>query len=786
MTDTQPDLPSLTSPIPISTLIGVTDPAVGEWNKLRGLQYRPMMRASLAIAVLHFLGAIYAIYLLNGSGQSAAITAWAVALLCALAAQLRATAQLSSADSRRITKRDFYIQATWTALPGLIWAVALILFGTQAAAIDQQALTSVAAALVLASALLLSPTPFGTLLFALVVGFGGVIGLSLTGQFAPALQMIVCCIVAAVGTIEGARNHLIAQIAKSGFAEKKEVVSLLLREFEENEADWLWQIDTARLVRAASPRFAYALGLEDVEAEGQSLMKLISGEAWETGQFPASLHDLSERLKHRDSFSNLTVQVSVAGRVRWWELSGTPMFDDADRYIGYRGVGSDVTVERQSSEKIAHMARYDTLTALPNRLMVHEALTAARDYAAQWRTRSAFLMIDLDRFKAVNDSLGHQVGDQLLSQVAARLQSLMTDNETCGRLGGDEFAVVIRDASRKAHVEQVARAVIRKLSEPYIVSQHTLYIGASVGSAVCPRDGESVEEIMRNADLALYRAKADGGSEHFAYEHSLHEQAEERRQLEVSLRSALERDEFLLHYQPVVDSNNGGLVSFEALVRWQSRDHGFVRPDKFIAIAEETRLIVPIGTWVLERACREAMRWPGHVKINVNVSPEQLLEPGFSDVVVRTLANTGLAPHRLEIEVTESIFMRDAKIAGAALERIMALGCSVALDDFGTGYSSLGYIRQLQFSTIKIDRTFVQGAAQKSAESIAIIRAVVAMAESLGMTTTAEGVETADEAVMIRDMGCNKIQGYYFGRPMPDNEVMDLFAAPPEPVKLRA
>jgi EAL domain-containing protein (putative c-di-GMP-specific phosphodiesterase class I) len=283
--------------------------------------------------------------------------------------------------------------------------------------------------------------------------------------------------------------------------------------------------------------------------------------------------------------------------------------------------------------------------------------------------------------------------------------------------------------------------------------------------------------------LALYRAKDAGGGEHRPFEPVLHASAEERRQLEVALRKALGRDEMELHYQPVVDSRSERVVSFEALVRWNSADHGFVSPGKFIPLAEDTRLIVPIGKWVMRRACEEARNWPDHVKVNVNVSPEQLLEPDFHDDVVEALAASGLRPERLEVEVTESIFLRDASVARNALEQVMALGCSVALDDFGTGYSSLGYIRKLRFSTIKVDRTFVQGAAQGSAESLAIINAVVAMAKSLDMTTTAEGVETAEEAELIRNLGCDKIQGYYFGRPMPSVEAQRLFA---DPRQLRA
>ncbi len=363
----------------------------------------------------------------------------------------------------------------------------------------------------------------------------------------------------------------------------------------------------------------------------------------------------------------------------------------------------------------------------------------------------------------------------MLARVAARLRDLMTENELCGRLGGDEFAIVIRDASDLGRVDHVARQVIERLSQPYDVDHHTLYVGASVGSAIGPRDGSTVETLMRNADLALYRAKDAGRGTHCSYEPTLHAHAEERRKLEFSLRKALERDELQLHYQPVVDAGSEAVVSFEALLRWQSSEHGFVSPAKFIPLAEDTRLILPIGEWVLKTACREATRWPSHVKVAVNVSGEQLLDPHFSSTVVAALATSGLPANRLELEVTESVFIRDANTARSTLEQCMALGCGIALDDFGTGYSSLGYLRKLRFSTIKVDRSFVQGAATGNKESLAIIRAVVAMAQSLDMTTTAEGVETEAELNLVRKLGATKIQGFYFGRPMVPEEANKLF-----------
>ena len=775
--------------MPALAVLGLTEPENSDWNRLHGLQHSHLARMMNRRMGLHGVALLLAIWLYWDKAPWFVLAPWVFLVALTVFFGVRGDLALSDADRRRVTRQELNRKALRTAAIGVVWGVPLVLFGQYGDGVDQAGLWLAVAMLITGSALALGSAPLGTVIFGGITGLAAIVGFLLTGHISMAASVVGFLVVALVGTIEVARIYLTACVAEAGVAEKSEVVSLLLREFEENQADWLWQIDTNRMVRTASPRFAFALGRSTEEIEGVPFLQLISGEAWETGQFPPSLHDLAECLKRRENFSNLIVKVSIGREHRWWELSGTPILDDNGAFLGFRGVGSDVTEQRESSEKIAYLARYDTLTGLPNRLMLTEALGDALRYAEQWRTRCAFLMIDLDRFKSVNDSLGHLIGDQLLAQVSSRLKSVIGENELVGRLGGDEFAIVIRDASEKGCIEKIARSVIHRLSQPYEVDHHTLYVGASVGSAIGPRDGKTVEELMRNADLALYRAKDEGGGEHCNYEPTLHANAEERRQLEFALRRALENRELVLNFQPVVDANSEQVVSFEALVRWNSQDHGFVSPGKFIPLAEDTRLIVPIGAWVLEQACREATRWPEHIRIAVNVSPEQLVEPDFATTVVRALSVSGLEAHRLELEVTESIFLRDANVARAALEQCMSLGCTVALDDFGTGYSSLGYLRKLRFSTIKVDRSFVQGAAQGSAESLAIIRAVVAMADSLELTTTAEGVETADEAEMIRKMGCTKIQGFYFGRPMNADDALAIFRrarAQPSEARLRA
>lgn len=772
-----------TQPNPLQRLgvmevLGLNDLADGDWSRLRVAQAEDIRRVSIMRALGHGTCGLITLSLFAATVSSLLLAAWAVALVLALWNAARLDGTLRDGARRHMTRAHFVRHAVGVGACALLWSLALLYFTSTGGPAQHYAVWTLVAMLIAGSAANMASVPLATMVFGLISGAAAALSFALVGDWQFAIASAAFVAVVVTGSLDTARAYLSARIAEAGVVEKDEVVSLLLREFEENEADWLWQIDTNRRVRAVSPRFAYALGCDPVAIEGESLIRLIAGETWERGDFPRSLHDLAERLKRRESFSNLLVQVYLAEGRRWWELSGTPMRDEQGSFIGFRGVGSDVTEQRDRDEKIAYLARYDTLTGLPNRLMLTEALAEGLRYAEQWKTRCGFMMIDLDRFKSVNDSLGHQVGDRLLAQVSHRLMRVMTDNEQCGRLGGDEFAVVIRDASDLGRMELVAEAIIESLAQPYTVDNHTLYIGASVGSAVGPRDGSSVETLMRNADLALYRAKDQGGNGHFSYLPAMHADAEERRRLETSLRGAIGNEELTLHFQPVVNSKTEQVVSFEALLRWNSAEHGFVSPGKFIPLAEDTRLIVPIGNWVLHEACREAVRWPSDIKVAVNVSGEQLLEPGFSSNVVRALADTGLPAGRLELEVTESVFLRDGRTARQTLEEIMALGCSIALDDFGTGYSSLGYLRTLRFSTIKVDRSFVQGAAQGSRESLAIINAVVAMAKSMEMSTTAEGVEDEAQANMIRELGCTKIQGFYFGRPMEAREARTLVLRP--------
>ena len=752
------------------TILGLRNPGGDDWARVRGAQVNMITDLAMVRLVVSVLAGCVIVSTLAPTTSTTLLLGWFSAV--AIVSGLLAIPNLRQRQSPMITATMFELHRESLSLmvAAICWTALPLVLGLRGGADQVLTVWTVATALMGTATFALSSVPLATAGFIAIVG-GGLawmmhkLGMELIACTAVAysISLIMACVL-------NGRTLVLHKFNQLALREKSEVVSLLLREYEDSGGDWMWQTDASRCLTHVSPRFAIALGVEPNALEAKPLLQILAGEAWEAGNFTAGMRELSEKLKKRENFSDLVMPVKIAGNTHWWELSASPRFDDNGAFLGFRGVGSDVTDARRSADKINRMARFDTLTGLPNRLLVNEALGEAMEEADRWRGRCGFMMIDLDRFKSVNDTLGHPIGDRLLTRVSERLKSVMSDNEVCGRLGGDEFAVVIKDANDSARLTRLAQSIIDEISRPYEVDQHTIYIGASVGIATGPRDGRTVETLIRSADLALYRSKDQGGNAFNAYEPELHTHAEERRVVEIALRKALERNEFEVFYQPVVNAQSGTIESFEALLRWRNPELGNVSPAKFVPIAEEMRLIGAIGEWVLRTACAEAATWPSTIRIAVNVSAEQLYDKNFAATVVSALSHAGLPPHRLELEVTESVFMREGTNALAVLDQILALGVRLALDDFGTGYSSLGYLSRTNFSTIKVDRSFVQGAAKNVPASLAIIRAVVALADSLGMSTTAEGVETDEECQMINSLGCRKIQGYLFGRPMPAKE----------------
>ncbi|WP_235506485.1 EAL domain-containing protein [Altererythrobacter sp. Root672] len=434
----------------------------------------------------------------------------------------------------------------------------------------------------------------------------------------------------------------------------------------------------------------------------------------------------------------------------------------------------DVTEARRTADRIAYLAQHDTLTGLPNRSAFAENLSAAAGEARE-NCGLAVLTIDLDRFKEVNDTLGHPFGDRILEQAAARLRQVVGPDDVLTRLGGDEFAVIQSGTPDAEAASALAARIVDAIEQPFRFDGHTVAIGASIGISVSPRDGKDADELLKKSDLALYRAKEENRGSFRFFETGMDARMQERRQLEAELRIAIEQGQFEVHYQPLLDTGTGRIASFEALVRWNHPLRGLVQPGDFIPIAEESNLIIPIGEWVLRQACHDARDWPEDVKVGVNLSPAQFKRGDLITVTLSALSNAELAPSRLELEITESVLLHDEAWVRSILERLSALGVSIAMDDFGTGYSSLSYLRTFPFDRIKIDRSFVADLVG-AGDSLAIVQATIQLSQKLGMETTAEGVETQEQLAILTGEGCTHAQGFLIGHPVRAEQARQLVA----------
>lgn len=440
---------------------------------------------------------------------------------------------------------------------------------------------------------------------------------------------------------------------------------------------------------------------------------------------------------------------------------------------GWIEISEDITERQEARDRLAFLARHDPLTHLPNRVEFLEHMEALLSRRRKKGGEFAILCLDLDEFKVVNDSLGHPVGDELLRQVAIRLTEITENDELVVRLGGDEFAVVTELPVDRQSVDDLARCIISQLSQPFQLADHQVTVGTSIGIAFADNDDLVADDLFKQADLALYKAKDDGRKTHRYFEPHMSEAVSERQALLNDLRNAIAHNQLELHYQPQFEMENYKVCGFEALLRWHHPERGMVSPADFIPLAEETGLIVPIGAWVLREACMQAAKWPSDIRVAVNLSPRQLKVAGFGAELVGALASSGLNPRRLELEVTEGVLLQDSEEVLSILRQAKSLGVRVSMDDFGTGYSSLSYLRSFPFDKIKIDQTFVRSMGE-SEEAVAIVRTVIELAKSLKMTTTAEGVETREMLDILKEIGCTDVQGFYFGRPMPIANALDL------------
>jgi diguanylate cyclase (GGDEF)-like protein/PAS domain S-box-containing protein len=545
------------------------------------------------------------------------------------------------------------------------------------------------------------------------------------------------------------------------------------RSLAEMSSDWFWEQDKELRFTYFSPGAQLRLAEQPEEALGKrpwevAFIEDVSAEQW----------DMHKRaLLERTAFSDFVYRYHFRGEIRYASVSGKPMFDAKGAFIGYRGIGKDITAQRANEARIHYLARNDELTGLANRSAFQEQLAHAIRQSHRHGRAIAVLFIDLDRFKNINDTLGHEAGDTLLKEVARRLTSCLRESDTLARWGGDEFVATLEEFDSANDVALIARRVLEMLAVPYMVDGRELVITASVGISAYPEDGLDAQTLLKAADIAMYRAKEAGKNNFQYYSPQMNVHSFERLTMEANLRRALERGEFLLHYQPKVDLRTGALAGAEALIRWQHPDMGLVSPMQFIPLAEETGLIVPIGSWVLRTACAQARAWQAQglqkMRMAVNISSRQFSQAGLLDEVIGVLDQTGLDADLLELEITESMLMDDPDQTAALLNELKAIGIHLAIDDFGTGYSSLTYLKRFPVSTLKIDRSFVKDVPY-DADDVAITLAIVGLAHNLRIRVTAEGVETEAQRAFLRRHGCDEIQGYLVGRPLPVSEFEKL------------
>ena len=487
------------------------------------------------------------------------------------------------------------------------------------------------------------------------------------------------------------------------------------------------------------------------------------------------------QLEAHQPFLNLEYQIDSNGEPLWFSVSGEPLFDSAGQFKGYRGTSADITLRKLAEQSIAHIAHHDVLTGLPNRVLLQDRLNQAIAQAERSGRPIWVLLIDLDRFKFVNDSMGHKAGDLLLKTVAARLLAALRDSDTVARLSGDEFVAILSESPQGQLHAEILQRLMAAVAQGLELDGKEFSVTCSIGVAVFPTDGAPAHKLIEQADVAMYRAKKLGRNNFQFYTSAMNDEALERLRIESALRKALERDEFVLHYQAQVDLASGAIVGMEALIRWQHPELGMVAPSRFIGMAEETGLIVPIGAWVMRTACAQNKAWQeagfGSLRIAVNLSARQFSDPDLLTSIAQALEQTGLPPANLEIELTESLFMSDVDLAVELLHGMKALGVTLSIDDFGTGYSSLSYLRRFPIDVLKIDRSFVTDIASE-ADDRAIVISIIALAHNLKLRVIAEGVETLGQLDFLRGHGCDEMQGFYFSRPLPADQFEQLLCRP--------
>lgn len=662
--------------------------------------------------------------------------------------------------------RDMRKPLQSAAAIGLSWSLGLILLMPGAPATQQMLMTTVCAGMMCGGAYIFSTVPRAAVTFVATIALGFVIAVTLSGLSGGAIALIALLVCYSLVMFHASywnyTNYARAWLQqielnsqKIELGNQNEVINLLLKDFEETASDCLWETDGDQNLMHLSEELAARLNIDAAHPMPHKIADLLI-------QGGADEHDIIRLINEaaeESFFKDYMLRLKTASGDRWLSFSGKRKESG-----GYRGVVADVTDAQEAEAKIRHLAHFDGLTGLANREQLKLELAAAFETERNTGEAFAMLCLDLDRFKIINDAHGHMVGDAVLTVSADRMQACLGKGDVAARVGGDEFTVLKRANNSLEDVISFAENIIKVLEEPIKIDDLVVQVSASVGISLCPEHGKSANDLLKNADLALYRAKQNGRAQVCVFEQDMDDEASQRRALESDLREAIREGQFRLFFQPLVDSITRKAVGFEALLRWEHPERGLVRPEEFIGVAEKTGMISNIGEWVIREALNEAACWTDEQSVSVNLSPLQVKSPTLMPCVINALASSGVAPNRLEFEITESVLLDDSDNSLKTLHELHEMGIRISLDDFGTGYSSLSYLSSFPFDKIKIDKSFVQSIGD-STECRAIVRAVTGLAGSLGMRSTAEGLETQEQIDGVMAEGCSELQGFYFSKP---------------------
>ncbi|MCA0242321.1 MAG: EAL domain-containing protein [Proteobacteria bacterium] len=742
-------------------------------GRFRARQVQAVMRFTRLGMAVNILNSLFIVWALRRQSVQPLVALWAAAVCVLALLSLRGwLRQRRRRTTATMPPRVLNRAAVNAGVLGAVWGLLPALFYARVDAPSQFFIGIVTTGMICAGGFALSSLPVAATLYVLALVTGGAAGL-LQGPpgtglpLALVLALYTLIVIHSVWTY--ARTLGARLMAEARADHQHEVIGLLLRDFEDHASDLLWETDAEGRFAHVAQRLATVLGQPPARLRRLRAFGLLARAVHDSDDARSHWAGLRSLLRRRTAFRDHLLCLRAGRALQWWSLSARPLVGDGGAFLGWRGVATDVTDRQLAHRRLSWLAHNDALTGLVNRAQFRELLQALLQPGSGAPPALAVITLDLDGFKQVNDTRGHAAGDLLLQTFGRQLLSVARRSDTVARLGGDEFAMLVRGASDAAALQPLLERLHAALSQPgEAAGAPPLSLRASIGVAIAPQHGDDVDTLLNHADIAMYAAKRDGGHRHCVFHAELAEVGRRRSALAQALEGAAARGEFRLEFQPQVDSQVSRLCGFEALLRWRHPEHGEVGPAEFIAIAESSGLMPAIGDWVLAEACRHAARWPANVSVSINVSASQLAAPGLPARVLAAAA--GLRPQQLELEITESALIEDTEGAVATLQALRALGFRTALDDFGTGYSALGYLRRFAFDTLKIDRSFVRDLSHDG-EAQVIVDTILAMSRALGMTTVAEGVESRVEAQMLRERGCQRLQGFLISQPLPAAQV---------------